>query len=70
MTIINRREMLRLTGAGMLASMASYAADEKASSGAKPPNIIVIFADDLGYSDLSCYGAEKIKTPRLDQLTA
>lgn len=34
------------------------------------PNIVVIFADDLGYGDLSCYGATKVKTPNLDQLAA
>lgn len=34
------------------------------------PNIIVIVADDLGYGDLSCYGAEKIRTPNVDRLAA
>ncbi len=32
------------------------------------PNIVLIVADDLGYGDLGCYGATKIKTPRIDQL--
>ncbi|VGO19405.1 sulfatase family protein [Pontiella sulfatireligans] len=32
------------------------------------PNIVLIFTDDLGYGDLSCYGATKLKTPNIDKL--
>lgn len=32
------------------------------------PNIIIIYSDDLGYGDLSCYGATAIQTPHIDQL--
>jgi arylsulfatase A-like enzyme len=37
---------------------------------AQKPNIIVIYADDVGYGDLGCYGAEVIDTPNLDALAA
>ncbi|SDD31929.1 protein of unknown function [Algoriphagus faecimaris] len=34
----------------------------------KSPNIIIVFADDMGYGDLGVYGAKQWKTPHLDQL--
>jgi arylsulfatase A-like enzyme len=34
----------------------------------KQPNFIIIFADDQGYQDLGCYGANDIKTPRIDRM--
>ena len=36
----------------------------------KPPNIVVILADDVGYGDLSCYGATHVHTPRIDAMAA
>lgn len=42
----------------------------KLQAQSRPPNFVVIYADDLGYGDLSCYGASAHKTPRLDQLAA
>ena len=34
----------------------------------RPPNVVVILADDLGWSDLGCYGADLHETPNLDRL--
>lgn len=34
----------------------------------QPPNVVLVFADDLGYGDLGCYGAEGYETPHLDRL--
>lgn len=36
----------------------------------QPPNVVLIFADDLGYGDLGCYGATKVQTPNIDRLAA
>jgi hypothetical protein len=33
-----------------------------------PPNIVIINADDLGYGDTSCYGAQRVRTPNIDRL--
>ncbi len=35
---------------------------------AEKPNILIIFTDDQGYADLACYGNQKNRTPRIDQL--
>src|SRR4051812_19782225 len=45
---------------------AARAAD---GAGGKKPNIILIVADDMGFSDIGCYGSE-IKTPNIDRLAA
>ena len=58
---MQRRSFLRLLGA---------AAPAVLSAQTRKPNVIVILADDIGYGDLSCYGATKVRTPNLDKLAA
>ncbi|MBI1354549.1 MAG: sulfatase-like hydrolase/transferase [Acidobacteria bacterium] len=49
---------------------ASAAALSACRTAESRPNIVVLFADDLGYGDLGCFGAHDIRTPRLDRLAS
>ncbi len=54
-------------GAALSAAVGSSAA---ADARAGRPNVLVIVADDLGFGDLGCYGATRVKTPHVDRLAA
>ena len=46
------------------------AAQVRAAVAARRPNIVYMYADDLGFGDTSCYGASRVKTPNLDRAAA
>jgi arylsulfatase A len=46
------------------------ASTPQSGQSARLPNVIFMLSDDLGYSDIGCYGAEKVKTPHIDRLAA
>lgn len=60
---------IALTCLGIL-FFAACGQTEKNDPPEKKPNVIVIYADDLGYGDLSCYGATQIQTPNIDKLAS
>jgi len=65
----SRRALLKMLGAGAV-SVAATPYLRAVGRGSRKPNIIVLFADDVGYGDLSCYGHPTIQTPNLDRLAA
>lgn len=59
-TRLSRRHFLSLAAAPLAAAPKSK----------QPPNFIVLFADDMGWGDLGCYGHPTIRTPNLDRMAA
>jgi arylsulfatase A-like enzyme len=53
-----------------LSLAAALPAITRAQSSPRPPNIVFILADDVGYGDVGCYGATRVKTPNIDRLAA
>jgi hypothetical protein len=59
---MNRRQFFVTAGAASLARVNA--------APSRPPNIVWIMGDDLGYGDLGCYGQKYIRTPNIDRLAA
>jgi arylsulfatase A-like enzyme len=69
MKAITRRDCLKLGALG--ASAVLWPRDLwSALQGPRRPNIIFILSDDIGYGDVGCYGATRVKTPNVDRLAA
>ena len=62
---MNRRQFIRTAVAG-IGTVGVAGAQRSAAK----PNIVLIYADDIGWGDLSCYGARRVRTPNLDKLAA
>ncbi|WP_263416240.1 sulfatase-like hydrolase/transferase [Terriglobus albidus] len=63
---MDRRQLLHLlalSGAGAVTVHGFGAPARK-----RPPNIVVILSDDVGYGDVGCYGAQDVETPHIDEL--
>lgn len=72
-SLINYRRLLLLFLLVMLLTpgmLSAQQAQSRTTGNSRCPNVIYIYADDLGYGEIGAYGQQKIKTPNLDRLAS
>lgn len=62
------KEPRRIAGQRPAPKKSANAAQPQNGQGERLPNFVVIFTDDQGYGDLSCFGGKHVRTPRIDQM--
>lgn len=67
---ISRRDFIAAAGASFALSALQRRAVAAPRIPGDRPNFVIIFADDLGYRDVGCFGAEGFQTPNLDRMAA
>ncbi len=67
-TLLQRSAGLLITALALLLFTGCTVAETNSVTAPTRPNILVIYTDDVGYGDVSCYGVGKIQTPRIDEL--
>ena len=71
---MNRRSSLLFTRLTICLAALTYLATSTgpiaSANTPQAPNVIFMLMDDMGYSDVSCYGAKKVKTPNIDRMAA
>lgn len=60
--------MARLILSVLIGPLWAAAATAAAAPQDRPPNIVIVFADDLGYADIGCFGAKGYATPNIDRM--
>ena len=65
---MKRREFLKKTAGVISMTLLTGCVATSRKTPSKKPNVVLIFADDVGYGDLGCYGATRLKTPNIDKL--
>jgi len=69
---LNRRDFIKWALLGTAAGPSLFAMGNKfvdiGSAMSSTPNIVLIYADDIGFGDLGCYGATAVQTPNVDRL--
>ena len=65
---MNKHLLLQISRTLFACLMVSAFSARTQAADVRPPNIVFMFADDLGYGDLGCYGHPYTRTPAIDQL--
>ncbi|MBN1422258.1 MAG: sulfatase [Planctomycetes bacterium] len=67
---IDRRRFLSVAGrtalGGAAAGLLPRIARGSAPGAKRPPNVVIVYVDDMGYADIGCFGATRIRTPNVD----